>query len=286
MELLDHDQLILQAQELDPLPMTATRLATLIADPNSEMREIVEAISLDTALTVKLLRVANSAASGAQSEITTVDRAVMRVGTGAVLSMVVAAGVRGRMLGKVVAYDLAEGELWQHSVAAALAAESLAGLTRNSVPPEVFTAALLHDVGKLVLNRFLEPEVHDFLRHARENDGLTPQDAESEVLQIGHAELGGLVADHWKLPRSIVLGIRYHHDPGRCQEAGEQRWIPWYVHLSNLVANRLGYLAGSVMPTEQDFEEPLEMVGMDVTGLEKLCFRTQLRIDEVGERFS
>ena len=58
------------------------------------------------------------------------------------------------------------------------------------------------------------------------------------------------------------------------------------AHLANLVANRLGYLAGSVMPTEQDFEEPLEMVGMDVTGLEKLCFRTQLRIDEVGERFS
>jgi len=286
MEVLEHNQLILQAQDLEPLPATATRLAKLVADPDAEMKEIVETISLDQALTVKVLRVANSAASGAASEISTVDRAVIRLGTGAVLSMAVAAGVRTRMLGAIEAYDLEEGRLWEHSVAAALAAESMIGLPEHSVPPETFTAALLHDVGKLVLGRFLDEEIQEFLRRARLEGGRSESDAEDEVLSVNHAELGGLIAQHWKLPRSICLGIQYHHDPENCGDEEGLAHVPWIVHLANITAKKLGKGSDDVLPEDSDFEAPCEALGLTEAKLEKLFVRTERRLEEIGERFN
>lgn len=285
MEVLEHDQLILQAQDLEPLPATASRLAKLVSDPNAEMKEIVETISLDQALTVKVLRVANSAASGATSEITTVDRAVIRLGTGAVLSMAVAAGVRTRMLGAIEAYALEEGRLWEHSVAAALAAESMIGLPSQPVPPETFTAALLHDVGKLVLGRFLDQDIREFLRRARHEGGRSAAVAESEVLDVNHAELGGLIAQHWKLPRSICVGIQYHHDPAACGDDEGLGHVPWIVHLANLVARKLGKGADETIPEDADFTPALDALGMDEAKLARLVSRTERRIEEVGERF-
>ena len=286
MEVLEHDQLILQAQDLEPLPATASRLAKLVADPNAEMKEIVETISLDQALTVKVLRVANSAASGATSEISTVDRAVIRLGTGAVLSMAVAAGVRTRMLGAVEAYDLEEGRLWEHSVAAALAAESMIGLPKQPVPPETFTAALLHDVGKLVLGRFLDQDIQEFLRRSRLEGGRAGAEAETEVLNVNHAELGGLIAQHWKLPRSICLGIQYHHEPAECGDDEGFGHVPWIVHLANLVAKKLGKGSDDVIPEDADFEPAREALGLDDAKFAKLLDRTEQRLEEIGERFS
>ncbi len=287
MEVLDHDELLVQAQELEPLPATSTRLASLVANPNSDMNAIVEAISLDSALTVKLLRIANSAASGARSEIATVNAAVMRIGTGSVLSIAVAAGIRGRMMEGLEGYGLEEGQLWQHSVATALAAESLGGICQAQVPPESFTAALLHDVGKLVLARYLRPEVVALLHRARAESGASLSEAEQELLDVDHAELGGVVARHWKLPRAIVAGIEHHHRPEAGSAAGEAlEIVPWVVHLADLVANGLGFGASSPPPADAEFEEPLAALGLDRPGLEKLMYRTQLRIDEVGERFS
>jgi HD-like signal output (HDOD) protein len=285
MAVLAHEDLILQAQDLEPLPATATRLARLVSDPNADIKEIVETISLDQALTVKVLRAANSASQGASNSIATVDRAVVRIGTGAVLSMAVAAGVRGRMLGALPAYELEEGRLWAHSVAAALAAESMPGLCKVSVPPECFTAALLHDVGKLVLGRFLDSQVREFLRRARLQSGRDDAEAEFEVFDVHHGELGGLIAAHWKLPRSICVGIQYHHDPASCGTEEGLQYVPWFVHLANLVARRLGKGCDDVLPEDAEFELALEFLGMDEMKLEKLLYRTSLRIDQIGERF-
>lgn len=284
MTVLDHDQLILQAQDLQPLPVTAIRLASLVADPNTDMRDIVESISLDQALTVRLLRVANSAANGGHNEIKTVDQAVVRVGTGAVLSMAVAAGVKGRMMGAIESQGLAEGVLWQHSVAAALVAESMAGITQPAPPPEIFTAALLHDVGRLVLGRFVDRDVRTFLHQALERSPDGGAEESEDLLEVHHGELGGLIAEHWKLPQSICVGIRYHHDPDHCVD-DVQKWMPWFVHLADLVARKLGRGLDDTVPDEAELAPVLEKFGMDDMKLEKLMYRASLRLDEVGERF-
>src|SRR5690349_17438657 len=145
---VDQDALVLAARELEPLPTTVTRLARILARQDWDLREVEETIALDQALTPRILRIANSALASRGHRIATVGDAVMRVGTGPIFSMAMALGVKSRLTKAVAQYGLAEGELWVHSVAAALTVESLGVRLRKRLPVESFTAALLHDVGK------------------------------------------------------------------------------------------------------------------------------------------
>jgi HD-like signal output (HDOD) protein len=142
-----------------------------------------------------------------------VGEAVLRMGTGQVLALAIAAGTRPALQARLPAYGLGEGALWRHSVAAAVAIECVPGLGHCELPPEAFTAALLHDIGKLVMARFLDPEILGYIRRAQDLDHLGRLEAESLLLGVNHAELGGLIAQHWKLPPRVVLGITYHHHP-------------------------------------------------------------------------
>ena len=92
--LIDLDRLVAEATHLEPLPASIPRLASLVADENSDLSEIVEVISLDQTLTLKLLHAANSAASASRVQITTAQTAVTRLGTAAVLSLAMGGAVR------------------------------------------------------------------------------------------------------------------------------------------------------------------------------------------------
>jgi len=210
---IDLNALIVKARDLDPLPASATRLAALVARAEVDTREVVEVVSLDQALTARLLRFANSVASASVSPVKTVKQAVVRIGNATVLAIAVAGGVRRRMKLSVPQYGMTEDQLWRHSVAAALATEEIQRRCVPNIPPEAFTAALLHDVGKLILARFLAPEIVELLARAQGEGGLTRLQAEAELLGVQHAELGGLIAQLWGLPEGIVSGVTYHHTP-------------------------------------------------------------------------
>ncbi len=229
--MIDLDRLIQQANDLEPLPGTTTRLAALAADPDAGIRELVDLVSFDQALTARLLRFANSAAVGSREPVASVQGAIQRLGTGTVLTVAMGAAVKGRLMAAVPQYGIGEGGLWRHSIAAALAIEALVRIGRVSAPSAAFSAALLHDVGKLVLSRFLDPEVLAVLHEARTAGGLSALAAEVEVLSVHHAELGGLIAQHWKLPDAIVQGISKHHT------ADEHDDVARLVRLADLLAH-------------------------------------------------
>lgn len=209
--MIDLSKVIESATELEPLPATATRLADLLTREDSTFEEIEHTVSLDPALTGRLLRFANSSETAGLAAVSTVHGAVSRLGTGAVLSLAVGSIVHGLMR-RSAADTRHENSLWCHSVTAALAARDLAHHGRHQPPAEAFTGALLHDIGKLVLSRFLAPQVRRVLADAGVA-GLTPLEAEREVLGVDHAEVGALVAEHWKLPDPLVSAIRFHHRP-------------------------------------------------------------------------
>jgi HD-like signal output (HDOD) protein len=212
--MIDLDCLIESANELAPLPASTVRLAQVATQPGAHLDNVVELISFDQTLTLKLLRAANSAAAGRARRVGTVEEAVMRLGTAQILALAVASSAKPLLESRVPAYDLDEGALWRHSVAAAVAAEIAPNYCRVEVPSETFTAALLHDIGKLVMGRFLSSEVLLFIHRAREVDHLSQLEAEVLLLGVNHGELGGLIAQHWQLPRRVAHAIIYHHNPG------------------------------------------------------------------------
>jgi putative nucleotidyltransferase with HDIG domain len=228
------DELIRQGQDLQPLPVSTVRLAALVASSRTDLEEICDVIAYDQALTLALLRAANSARDAGVSEVAQVHEAVFRLGGARVLALAMSASTRCLLQRGIASYGLNEGDLWRHSVAAASAAETVAGFASETLPPETFTAALLHDVGKLVMGRFLDPFDMEMIQRAKTEGGLDPLSAERQVLGVHHGELGGIVAQHWKLPEKIVKGIIYHHTPAEGLDV-----ICDAVYAANLLAKRM-----------------------------------------------
>ena len=189
--LVDPADLLAAAESVEPLPHTVARLATLVADPNADIREISEIVSLDVSLTADVLRLANSAALGHRANITSVRDAAVRLGTSTLLSLTLASRVGGRMLQALPAYGLQPGALWERSVAASIAAEVIRSRARVPVPAEAGTAALLHDFGKIVLARHFGKQILDTLALAAATDGVDLLDTERVVFGLTHADIGG-----------------------------------------------------------------------------------------------
>ena len=186
--MIDATALVKAAQGLDPLPATVARLASLVVRPDWSLNEAAHLVEFDPALTGRLLRLANSAAMAGLSPVNTARDAIMRVGIGPALAFAAASGLRKELKRALPEYGLTDGQLWRHSVASALAVEPIARRARTPVPPECFTAALLHDIGKIVLARFLTPDQLRWLADARDFGGLSSLQAETEVLGVNHAD--------------------------------------------------------------------------------------------------
>jgi HD-like signal output (HDOD) protein len=173
---IDLDALTMAAEALEPLPASTVRLASLVSQETPEIDAVVDVVRYDQALTAALLATANSSWSASRTRVTTVRDAVIRLGTSPVLALALGAAVRGRMQRAVPEYGLGEGELWEHSVAASLAGELLVRTSPRRPPAETATAALLHDIGKLVMARFLDESLLSAL-HLAEIDGVNRCDA-------------------------------------------------------------------------------------------------------------
>ena len=273
--MLDQTALVKAAHTLEPLPASVSRLAQLLVQDDWSIQDAEEIIALDQTLTARLLRLANSAASGSRAEIATIKDALVRMGTGVVLSMATGSSIRGMTKRGLPEYGLAEGVLWRHSIAVALASEAAVGACKTSVPPESFTAALLHDIGKLVLVQFLEPDLLRSLGEARAHGAISRATAEREILGVDHGELGGLIAEHWGLPGRLANAIRCHHRPDEGNDV-----VCDVVYLANQVAKRIdaGYTA---TPEDMSVDPALqERLRLSDSGLDRMCARVRGRLDE------
>jgi HD-like signal output (HDOD) protein len=278
--MLDYHELVRAAESLDPVPVSVSRLVTIISRDHWAFHEVEQIIATDQALTGRLLQVANSAASATLIPIGTVRDAVIRVGIGPVVSFAMATCLGPTFRRALPEYGLSEGELWRHSVSASLAAEVISAMAPIMVPPEAVTAALLHDVGKLVLARYLTPDLLRGLADARAGGERSSMQAEIDVLGVHHGELGGLIARHWNLPDRLATAITYHHAPDKAADV-----VCDTVHLANIAAKTLE------IPPERAEERgapspgALERLGLSLQSIDRICSHVTRRLDEVIIRY-
>jgi putative nucleotidyltransferase with HDIG domain len=205
-------EIIRRVGQLPPLPDTAVKLMNVINDPLSTVEQIVEVVKYDQAVTAEVLRLCNSAYFGLSRTITSVNEAMLRLGTVKVLQLVMSIHTNSLLSREQTGYGLNPGILWRHSVAVALTASGVAQYTKLSNANLVFTAGLLHDIGKVVLNEYVAAEFAEIVRRIKE-ENLSFVEAEHQVLGYSHQEIGAKITEMWKLPETIVQCIRFHHDP-------------------------------------------------------------------------
>ena len=198
------------------MPGTALKLLALIDDPAMRVSQIERILRHDPGLTANVLRLANSAYFGIPSKVGSIRQAVILLGLKRLIQMVIAACVSAIMDKPVPGYDLSPGELWRHSIAVSVAAEGLVKELKIEAAEEIFTAALLHDVGKLVLGQFVKD---DFCQiQTAVSQGVSFEMAETIVLGINHADVGAQILTSWALPLEIVNAIKFHHSPQSAEQ--------------------------------------------------------------------
>ena len=197
---------------LPPLPSTALKLMNAINDPQSTVDDIVDAIRYDQAVTAEVLRICNSAYFGLSRKVTSLNDAMLLLGTVKVLQLVMSVHTSTTLAREQEGYGLEPGALWKHSVAVAMASSGLAQQMKLPNGSLVFTAGLLHDIGKVVLNECVADSFAEIVRRVTE-ERLSFVEAEQQVLGFSHQEVGGMIARQWELPEAIERCIRFHHDP-------------------------------------------------------------------------
>ena len=265
---------------LDPMPISVVQLASMAADPGANVNDMAEIIEFDEALTANMLRMANSVWGRAMTPILTVKDAVVRLGTGQILKLAVGNHVAGTMSRSCEGYELDEHELWRHSVCAALAAERLSDYLYSPVPRLAFTAALMHDIGKVLLERHLEPETIHEIREIIRRDKVSFTEAEKYLLGTDHSEVGGVIAEYWKFPPQLVDAIRLHHDPNASPDA-----LLDIVYIANTVTKYLGVGLGAEEMNLRACEEAPKRLGIQPADLESLCAQVHLELAEAEQFF-
>lgn len=230
-------------EEVPPLRQVAVQLLHLAGDPTVSMGRIVNLLRTDPALTMGLLRVANSPLFAPRHEILDVRHAVSYLGLDVVRSLAVTAAMRGLI-------DTRPNPLafmfWRHSLATALTCRRMCGLARTS-PEYSYTAGLLHDVGQLGLMR-LFPEYAQAVGGAVQ-DGERLIDAEARAFGIDHCQAGRWLFSRWRLPLELqnVAAGHERSSPKACCDGS----LIALVHAGSLAAEFMGF---AVIPPARDVE--------------------------------
>ena len=227
-------------QTLPPFPVTIQKVMALAGDPDSSLTELAAVIRLDQAITANILRICNSAYFGLRRPVDNVGDAIMHMGKKNVLRAVMAAGL-SRYFRTAKGYDVKGGDLWEHAVAVALMAQICAAKISSPDDPRLFTAGVLHDIGKMVMGEFVH-EAWEKIQELTERQQYSFLEAEEEVLGVNHAVLGGEIALIWKFPDEILKAIAFHHRPDLLADGDV---VPWIVYLSNQVCHVMGIGVGT-----------------------------------------
>lgn len=279
---LSRDDILEAASRIDPLPASITRLLELSSDEDAGLGEVAEVIRYDPVLTVDLLQRANSANSAARYEITDVTDAVSRLGTSEVLIMAMKRAMQGRMSEAIPAYGLDANAMWQHSLAAAVAAEVIAHQSPIRIPAFASTAALLHDVGKLVMAESLAPSVLEFIMATAQSTNRPVFEVEREILGADHAEIGGAVLRGWGLPMSVQIAVTRHHD---VSENGDT--ISHAVAAANAIAHALPDVNGQEpVPLTNSAARSLQFCGIRPRRLPVFMSLVESRLAEIRASYS
>ncbi|HAR61841.1 MAG TPA: histidine kinase [Candidatus Margulisbacteria bacterium] len=233
-------EIIAKILMIPSIPTVAVDIVHMAQNPNIDIQELSKKIECDPGLTANFLRMANSSYFGSTRSITTVKNAVMRLGVNTIYKIIIMSSVSPMMWNTIGGYDLAPGKLLEHLLATAIGTNKLANILHLKVPDYAYTAALIHDIGKIVLGMFVAVDI-DPIMACVYNEGISFEAAEKKILGIDHAEVGALLLESWKLPEVIVEAVRLHH---KLDTISAQVSVPEIVHVSDILSLLGGWGCG------------------------------------------
>lgn len=266
MQTHDHVERILETVTIPTLPGVVAKINELLNDPDAGMPEVGEAVVQDASISAKVLRMANSAFYSLSNPVASVHQAALVLGAQVLKNIVLQASVIRQYEHLQSSPEMDLNYTWKHSALTAQVSRRLASWCQAAVdgsPEDHYTAGLLHDIGKIVMLDSFGQDYLTALREGRES-GKSQPEAEIERFGFAHAEVGALVADHWKLPQTLVDVIHFHHDVAGDSEHAEDVLL---ISVADRIANLVGR-EQEVEPGEVASAETCARIGLEAMALQ------------------
>ncbi len=222
--------LIRDTKSLPTLPGIIARLGSLADNDKVSSQEVARVVSADQVLSAKVLRLVNSAFYGFPGRVSTVSNALILLGVNVVKSLAITSSIFEIMEKNAVG-------LWEHSMGVAVAANTISKALKLPDAEETATAALLHDIGKVIIKIKLQQDFSQ-LSALVDDKGYTMQEAEQSLLETDHAEIGGWLARSWLLPEKLIEPIAFHHN---AEKSSAHQTKTAVVHLADVLIKASGF---------------------------------------------
>ncbi len=249
-------QLLETVKDLPATPQILPKLLEVLQNENSDVEEAGDLISFEPALTARLLKYCNSAFFGGAEPVVSVSEAIGRVGFDAIyVLMTTACGSAAFTLPPACGLDA--GQLWKHSLLTAFGAKFVAEATGGD-SNLLFTAGLLHDVGRVVLGKTKGANYARLLARA-EAEKVSATVLEKSTYGFTHAEVGACLMQNWHFPARLAKCVRYHHQPF---EAGDAQTDAACVCIGNVLAHTMDQPLSNEVGLETELAKAMDLLGI------------------------
>jgi putative nucleotidyltransferase with HDIG domain len=234
------EQIVSKTSDLPTIPAAALKVMRETQSSSASAASVARIIVTDQALSARVLRLANSAFYGLSRKISDMPEAVVVLGMKSVKNLALVAGTYPWMKRPLTGYCLGPEEMWRHAFGCAAAAQIVARMSRKCSEDLVFTAGLLHDIGKVALSVWLENKMGAILLYAGREE-ISFDEAERRVLGYDHCQVGFHLATSWNLPEEICSACLFHHTPAH---AAEHQSVVDCVHVGDYICSAMGFGLG------------------------------------------
>ncbi len=260
------DDVLRGMDNLAPMPQIMHQLMVIAEDPKSAMSDIANIIIYDPIITASLIKTCNSAYFSLPRKVDSVQDAIILLGLDKVIELVMIRSVGEHFRQAQMGYGLHEGTLWTYSVATAVMARDLAVQKGASNKQLIFTAALLKDIGKLLLDRFVADAIERINQLVQEQQ-YSFREAEKEIIGLDHAELGAMITEKWDFSSTMTYIIKNHH---MTDAAALEHFETSIVYVAELVAMMIGMGSGSDGLAYRFYQPVLERLDVSETALQEI----------------
>ena len=248
--------------DLPALPQVVIHARETMTNPKAGMKQLAQVLSTDQSLTAKVLRMANSAYYGLRGRVASVRHAAILLGNQRLAEVITMAGSARLLDRELTGYEMAPKILWRHSMAVAFGARWLVMKKNPDLENDAFVSGLIHDVGKIILDKYLAERMRAFRKRLASARVLDFTRVEQEILGFDHTSIAFQACRKWGLPEQLGEAVRHHHHPSR----SGQPQLAAAVHLGDAMALMSGIATGMdglMFGIESEALEILEVTQQD-----------------------
>lgn len=257
---------------LPPIPLVMTELIQALND-DIDLNDLGRIISKDPSMSMNVLKVANSAFYGLRNKVATIEHAVRMLGTREITSLCIACSACSVLRPSFRQPTIDLTLFWRHSVATGVFSKLLASELNIGLLNNIYLAGLIHDVGKIVLDRFAHDMYSDVMQLAY-NENISILESEKRVMGASHDLVGAWLMEKWQLPPIFTQVAMYHHQannsPDDCLIAVSI--ISFANHISKRKSFGFGGEMDETILRETDAFKILERINPGIRGLDFLDF--------------